>query len=359
VYRSAMARVQLESIHKVYPNGYRALSGFDLALEDGELMVLVGPSGSGKSTALRIVAGLESPSSGRVLIGERDITAVAPGERDVAMVFQSYALYPHKSVRDNLGFGLRMRSVSKAEIARRTEEIAARLSLTELLDRKPAQLSGGQRQRVALGRALVRKPQVFLLDEPLSNLDAKLRAEMRAEIGRLHAAVAATMIYVTHDQEEAMTLGDRIAVLGKGGRIEQLGPPLALYDRPDNAFVADFIGVPRINWFEGQLEGADFVCSDFRLEMASGARAGGPVRLGVRPHDLALAEDGAGGLRGQVELVETLGPHLLVHAKSVAGVSFRLLAPAGAAVRRGDLMSARVNAERAHVFHADTGARAS
>jgi ABC-type sugar transport system ATPase subunit len=352
-----MATVRLESIHKVYPNGYRALSGFDLALEDGELMVLVGPSGSGKSTALRIVAGLESPSSGRVFIGERDVTGLAPGERDVAMVFQSYALYPHKTVRDNLAFGLRMRSLPKAEIARRTQEIAARLAITELLDRKPAQLSGGQRQRVALGRALVRDPRVFLLDEPLSNLDAKLRAEMRAEIGRLHAALAVTMIYVTHDQEEAMTLGDRIAVLGKGGSIEQLAPPLTLYDRPENAFVAEFIGVPRINWFEGELEGHQFACPDFRLTLAGTPRPRSVVRLGVRPHELTLASAQAGQLRGQVELVEMLGPNLLVHAKSASGVSFRMLAPAGAGMRRGDSVSACVNAERAQAFDAVTGAR--
>jgi ABC-type sugar transport system ATPase subunit len=352
-----MATVRLESIHKVYPNGYRVLSGFDLALEDGELMVLVGPSGSGKSTALRIVAGLESPSSGRVFIGERDVTGLAPGERDVAMVFQSYALYPHKTVRDNLAFGLRMRSLPKAEIARRTQEIAARLAITELLDRKPAQLSGGQRQRVALGRALVRDPRVFLLDEPLSNLDAKLRAEMRAEIGRLHAALAVTMIYVTHDQEEAMTLGDRIAVLGKGGSIEQLAPPLTLYDRPENAFVAEFIGVPRINWFEGQLEGNEFACADFRLTLAGPPRPRSAVRVGVRPHELTLAGAQAGQLRGQVELVEMLGPNLLVHAKSAGEVPFRMLAPAGAAIRRGDSVSACVNAERAHTFDAATGAR--
>jgi ABC-type sugar transport system ATPase subunit len=352
-----MARVRLESIHKVYPNGYRALSGFDLALDDGELMVLVGPSGSGKSTALRIVAGLESPSTGRVWIGERDVTGVAPGERDIAMVFQSYALYPHKSVRDNLAFGLRMRSVPKAEIARRTEAIAARLSLTELLERKPVQLSGGQRQRVALGRAMVRDPQVFLLDEPLSNLDAKLRAEMRAEIGQLHASLAVTMIYVTHDQEEAMTLGDRIAVLGKGGTIEQLAPPLELYDRPKNAFVAEFIGVPRINWFEGELEGNDFAGVDFRLKLSGLPCARRKVRLGVRPHDVTLANSDGGELRGRIELVETLGPHLLVHARSTGDVAFRMFAPAGLALRRGDIVTARLNAERAHAFDAQTGER--
>ena len=352
-----MATVRLESIHKVYPNGYRALAGFDLALNEGERMVLVGPSGSGKSTALRIVAGLESPSSGRVFIGGRDVTGVAPGERDIAMVFQSYALYPHKSVRDNLAFGLRMRALPRAEIAKRTDEIAARLSLTELLDRKPAQLSGGQRQRVALGRALVRNPQVFLLDEPLSNLDAKLRAEMRAEIGQLHAALAVTMIYVTHDQEEAMTLGDRIAVLGKGGTIEQLAPPLTLYDRPENAFVAEFIGVPRINWFAGELAGQEFACSDFRLHLPGPAVAPCAVKLGVRPHDLTLADAEGGELRGQAELVETLGPHLLVHAKSAAGVPFRMLAPAGALIRRGDTLAARVDPARAHAFDAVTGAR--
>jgi multiple sugar transport system ATP-binding protein len=352
-----MVGVRLEAVQKVYPSGLRALTGFDLDVADGELMVLVGPSGSGKSTALRIVAGLEAPTAGRVYIGDRDVTRVAPGARDVAMVFQSYALYPHMSVRDNLGFGLRMRGAAKPEIARRCAEIAERLGLTALLARKPAQLSGGQRQRVALGRALVREPRLFLLDEPLSNLDAKLRAELRAEIGRLHAAFGITTLYVTHDQEEAMTLGDRIAVLGQGGRIEQLAPPLELYLRPRNAFVAEFIGMPRINWFEGELDGGEFRCPDFRLALPQGARHSGAVRLGIRPHDAHVAEPEAGLLRGQVELVEALGAALLVHARSAHGVEFRVIAPPEAAIRRGDRVAVALPPERAHVFDRTRGDR--
>ena len=352
-----MATLELQAVHKTYPNGHRALCGFDLSVDDGELMVLVGPSGSGKSTALRIVAGLEAPSSGRVFIGGRDVTACAPRERDIAMVFQSYALYPHKTVRENLGFGLRMRALPRAEIEQRTTQVAERLSISALLDRKPAQLSGGQRQRVALGRALVRKPQAFLLDEPLSNLDANLRAEMRAEIGRLHASLRATTLYVTHDQEEAMTLGDRIAVLGKGGLLEQLAAPLELYHRPRNRFVAEFIGMPRINWFEGELSGRRFHATDLQLDAPTLRAASTPAWLGIRPHDLALAAPERAPLQGQVELVETLGASLLVHARTAQGTAFRMLVPEGASLRRGDHVGAQPNPDRLHVFERESGAR--
>jgi ABC-type sugar transport system ATPase subunit len=352
-----MASVRLESIAKVYGGGHSALSAIDLAIADGELLVLVGPSGSGKSTALRIVAGLETPTSGRVYIGERDVTGWPPGERDVAMVFQSYALYPHKTVAENLAFGMRMRGVARTEIARRTREIAERLAIAELLQRRPAELSGGQRQRVALGRALVRQPQLFLLDEPLSNLDAKLRAEMRAEIGRLRAAFAVTTLYVTHDQEEAMTLGDRIAVLGKAGRIEQLGAPLEIYRRPANAFVAEFIGMPRIDWFEGELAGDRFACADFALSLPAPPERDGPARLGIRPHDVALTEPSRALLHARVELVEALGATLLVHARTEHGVELRVIVPADDAVRRGDVIGVTLRADHAHVFDAATGAR--
>jgi ABC-type sugar transport system ATPase subunit len=353
-----MARVVLERIHKTYAGGQPVLRELSLALADGELLVLVGPSGSGKSTALRIVAGLETPTSGRVFIGERDVTDVPPGERDVAMVFQSYALYPHMTVRENLCFGMRMRGVPKAEMRARAEQIAERLQISALLERKPAQLSGGQRQRVALGRALVRRPQVFLLDEPLSNLDAKLRAETRAEIARLHADFGVTTMYVTHDQEEAMTLGQRIAVLGVGGRLEQLAPPLEVYGRPANTFVAEFIGMPKINWFDGALEGAHFACSDLRLTLPTPPSSGAArVRLGVRPHDLRLVEAREADLRGRAELVEALGAHLLVHAHTEHDVAFRLLAPADAGLRRGDLVHAAIDPARVHLFSADDGRR--
>jgi len=352
-----MASLHLDAVHKTYANGHRALCGLDLALADGELVTLVGPSGSGKSSALRIVAGLEAPDAGRVLIGARDVTDLEPRARDVAMVFQSYALYPHKSVRENLAFGLRMRGLRKDESVRRTSEIAERLGLTALLERKPAQLSGGQRQRVALGRALARRPQVFLLDEPLSNLDAGLRSEMRAEIGRLHAAIGVTTLYVTHDQEEAMTLGDRIAVLGAGGRLEQLAPPLEVYARPSNAFVAEFIGMPRINFFEGTLEDGSFACADFRLPLPGPRRGPTRVRLGVRPHDLRPSPPGSATLSASVELVEALGPSLLLHAQSRSAVPLRLVVPAGAGIRRGDTIVAAIPAEHAHVFEAGTGER--
>jgi ABC-type sugar transport system ATPase subunit len=352
-----MASIRFEGVQKTYPNGHRALRGLDLAVNDGEFMVLVGPSGSGKSSALRILAGLEAPTAGRVFIDDRDVTDWSPRERDVAMVFQSYALYPHKTVRDNLGFGLRMRSVAKADIAQRTREIAARLGLEPLLDRRPAQLSGGQRQRVALGRALIRDPRLFLLDEPLSNLDAKLRAELRAEIGRLHAAFGVTTLYVTHDQEEAMTLGDRIAVLGPGGKLEQLAAPRELYARPANAFVAEFIGMPRINWFEGDLIGTEFRSADARVTLPFAQRETVAVKLGIRPHDLTLSDDAGATLRGQVELVEVLGATQLIHARSEHGTEFRIVAALDVNVARGDRISATVAGEHVHLFAAETGAR--
>ena len=247
-----MASVLLDKVWKTYPNGHLAARGVELAIEDGEFMVLVGPSGCGKSTALRMMAGLETPTQGRVLIGDRDVTEVPPQERDVAMVFQSYALYPHMTVRDNLGFGLRMRGTPPARIAERVDVAAKVLGLAAVLDRKPGQLSGGQRQRVALGRAIVREPMVFLFDEPLSNLDAKLRLETRAELARLHRRLAATMVYVTHDQEEALTLGTRVAVMNEG-RVEQVGPPLEVYRRPETLFVATFVGSPAMNLLPADL----------------------------------------------------------------------------------------------------------
>jgi ABC-type sugar transport system ATPase subunit len=273
------------------------------------------------------------------------------------MVFQSYALYPHKTVAENLAFGMRMRGVGKPEITRRTREIAERLAIAELLDRLPAELSGGQRQRVALGRALVREPQVFLLDEPLSNLDAKLRAEMRAEIGRLHAAFAVTTLYVTHDQEEAMTLGDRIAVLGAGGRVEQLGAPFEVYHRPANAFVAEFIGMPRINWFDGDVDGAGFACADFRLVLPGPPRPHTRARLGVRPHDLSLVDPAHALLRARVELVEALGATALVHARTEHDADLRMVVPADAGIRRDDPIGAGFAGDRAHLFDAQTGLR--
>src|SRR5918998_1562366 len=235
-----MASVRLEGVTKTYPNGHVAAKGLDLEIRDGEFMVLVGPSGCGKSTALRMIAGLETPTGGRILIGDRDVTVVPPQERDIAMVFQTYALYPHMTVRENLAFGLRMRRAGKEVIEKRVEEAARALALDPVLERKPAQLSGGQRQRVALGRAIVREPKVFLFDEPLSNLDAKLRVETRAELARLHRRLGSTVVYVTHDQLEAMTLADVLVVMN-GGQVEQIGNPLEIYQKPATTFVASFI----------------------------------------------------------------------------------------------------------------------
>jgi multiple sugar transport system ATP-binding protein len=357
-----VASIRLEGIRKIYPNGQVALRHLDLAVADGELLVVVGPSGCGKSTALRVVAGLEAPSDGRVLLGERDVTDASPRQRDVAMVFQNYALYPHKSVRENLGFGLRMRAVAADEIQRRTRQAAERLHIADVLDRRPAELSGGQRQRVALGRALVREPQAFLFDEPLSNLDARLRVETRTELARLHRELGATMLYVTHDQEEAMTLGDRIAVLCDGA-LEQLGAPLEVYRRPATRFVADFIGVPRINWFAGRAVREDgsprIRCDDFRVEAPAGlaAEEGRELALGIRPQDLEPTASADAEIAGRVELIEPLGSALLVHARSESGVGFRVLAPPDGQVAIGARIAARPRPDCLHVFDAHSGAR--
>src|SRR5215208_7037694 len=292
---------------------------FDLEVGDGELLVLVGGSGSGKSTVLRMLAGLESVSAGRIRIGDRDVTALAPRDRDVAMVFQDYALYPHMTVRENLSLGLRLRKMPRQEIDRRVGWVGATLGLEPLLGRKPRQLSGGQQQRVAMGRAMVREPAVFLFDEPLSNLDAGLRAQMRIEIGALQRRLRTTTLYVTHDQVEAMTLGDRIVVLADH-RIQQVGRPMDVYRAPANRFVAGFIGTPPMNFLEGRVEASAFVGDAVRLPLAPGRPApAGPATLGIRPEDLAVvpadaAAAAAGALAaGRVVLVERLGSASHVH----------------------------------------------
>src|SRR5712691_8323028 len=273
-----MAQVTLENVVKVYPDGTEAVKELSLEIADGELMVFVGPSGCGKTTALRMVAGLEEITAGNIKIGDRVVNRLPPRERDVAMVFQNYALYPHKSVYENLAFPLKLRKLAKPEIEQRVQRIARLLELQEQLKRRPRQLSGGQRQRVAMGRAIVREPQVFLMDEPLSNLDAKLRTQMRAEISLLHRELAVTTIYVTHDQVEAMTLGERVAVMRKG-ELQQVAPPQELYDRPANLFVAGFIGSPAMNFLEGEIE---------RDDGALAVRVGGH-RLAVDERERALA----------------------------------------------------------------------
>jgi multiple sugar transport system ATP-binding protein len=329
-----VADVTLEQIEKVYPNGFHAVHELSLHIADGEFLVLVGPSGCGKSTALRMVAGLEEISSGTLRIGERVVNDVQPKDRDIAFVFQNYALYPHMTVRDNIGFALKLRGTPKSEIKTRVDEAARLLELTENLDRKPGQLSGGQRQRVAMGRAIVRRPQVFLMDEPLSNLDAKLRVQMRAEISRLQHDLGVTTLYVTHDQIEAMTMGQRVAVMSKG-HLMQVDTPQNLYDHPDNLFVATFIGSPQMNLVRGHVEmqpTPGVVIGQHRLDLVDAVLAARPalkahdgedVVVGIRPEsleDAALAPDASGKrtLDARVELREGLGSEVVVHARLAA-----------------------------------------
>src|SRR6187455_494821 len=294
-----MATVTFDNATRVYPGTERpAVDALNLHIEDGEFLVLVGPSGCGKSTSLRMLAGLEDVNAGRILIGDRDVTHVQPKDRDIAMVFQSYALYPHMSVADNMGFALKIGKVDKAEIRQRVEAAAKILDLTEYLDRKPKALSGGQRQRVAMGRAIVRQPQVFLMDEPLSNLDAKLRVQMRADIAKLQHELETTTVYVTHDQVEALTMGDRIAVL-KDGVLQQVGTPRELYAQPKNVFVAGFIGSPAMNLFDADLAegGVQFGTATVPVARDTLAGAtGSKVTIGVRPEDIHLATAQGEGL---------------------------------------------------------------
>jgi multiple sugar transport system ATP-binding protein len=318
-----MASVTFEKVSKQFPDGTTAVDRLDLDIVDGEFMVFVGPSGCGKTTALRMVAGLEDISGGVVRIGERVVNDLSPKSRDIAMVFQSYALYPHLSVRDNIAFPLKIAKVPKDEIRRRVEEAGRILDLEPYFGRKPRALSGGQRQRVAMGRAIVREPAVFLLDEPLSNLDAKLRVQMRADIKKIQHDLGTTTIYVTHDQVEAMTMGDRVAVMRKG-ELQQVAPPQELYDRPVNVFVAGFIGSPAMNMLDGRVErgenGFTVVLGDARLEVGEprlSSYVDRNVVVGLRPENLedaAIASDAPGGrLRGQVEMREALGAEVLVH----------------------------------------------
>ena len=316
-----MAEIQLERVTKMFPGDVAAVDDVSLRIEDGEFIALVGPSGCGKSTLLRAIAGLEEITSGEISIGGRDVTDLAPRHRDVAMVFQSYALYPHMSVRQNLGYGLKVRRMPKAEVARRVEEVAAMLGLSELLERRPAQLSGGQRQRVAMGRAIARQPKAFLMDEPLSNLDAKLRVGMRASLAQLHQQLGVTTVYVTHDQVEAMTLGQRVAVM-RDGKILQVDAPQRLYEEPRDVFVAGFIGSPAMNLVEAAIDGDEVVAGRFRIPLAATRRPAattGPVVLGMRPEsfeDAAFAGRDMPTLDVDVAVVEELG--------SDAHVFFRL-----------------------------------
>jgi len=338
-----MAGLSLRGIKKSF-GSTDILHGVDLDIADGEFVVFVGPSGCGKSTLLRIISGLETASAGRLSIGPRDLTELDPSDRRVAMVFQSYALYPHMTVADNIGFGLRMNGMPRAEVKKKVDEAAAILHLGDLLQRKPKELSGGQRQRVAIGRAIVRHPEVFLFDEPLSNLDAELRVQMRLEIAKLHEQLGATMIYVTHDQVEAMTLADRIVVL-RAGRVEQVGTPLELYDDPDNLFVAGFIGSPRMSFLrasmdsDGRLTLPDFGDVAVPLDLIEKPQPGTDLVLGIRPEHFSPA--GSVAITVDVELVEHLGGASFAYARSdsehplIIEVRDRGLPAAGRALQTG------------------------
>jgi multiple sugar transport system ATP-binding protein len=319
-----MAKVRLDHLRKVYDNGYIGVADASFEVAHGELLVLVGPSGCGKSTLLRMIAGLESITGGTLSIAERTVNELSPRDRDIAMVFQNYALYPHMSVAENLAFGLKLRGTPKAEIEQRVGEAAAMLDLARLLPLKPAQLSGGQRQRVALGRALVRKPAVFLLDEPLSNLDAKLRLSTRVEIAKLHRHLDATMIYVTHDQIEAMTLGHRIVVM-RSGEIQQIDTPMRLYERPVNLFVAGFLGSPAMNFFRGRIIADDGLALDLgsaKLALGEGAvelaKVGAELIVGLRPEDLTLASERVAGplLKARLDLAEPVGNEIFLNMRA-------------------------------------------
>ena len=357
-----MAAISLRQVVKRYGSGATAnpvIHGVDAEINDGEFVVIVGPSGCGKSTLLRMVAGLEAISGGQIAIGGRVVNDIEPSERDIAMVFQNYALYPHFKVFDNMAYGLRIRKLPEAEVKARVEKAAKTLELSHLLDRKPRQLSGGQRQRVAMGRAIVRQPQVFLFDEPLSNLDAKLRAQTRLEIKKLHAELGVTSLFVTHDQVEAMTLAERMIVMN-AGRIEQIGTPEQVYLAPATTFVAGFIGSPPMNLLAGQAAGARFTIGDTVLTLPGPAPIDGALLLGVRPeHAAVVAGPGAEGWPMQVELLEMLGAERLVYGH-IGGSAFTLridgmLVPP----KRGDTLMLKVATDQVHWFDPANGARAA
>jgi lactose/L-arabinose transport system ATP-binding protein len=352
-----MAGVSLRGVVKRF-GAIEVVRDASIEVADGEFVVFVGPSGCGKSTLLRIVAGLEDATAGEIAIGGRVVNDVEPADRGVAMVFQSYALYPHMSVKDNLSFGLRMNRNDAADTERRVRRAAEILRIGELLDRRPRQLSGGQRQRVAIGRAIVREPQVFLFDEPLSNLDAELRVKMRVEISRLHRELGATMIYVTHDQTEAMTLADRIAVLN-AGRIEQIGSPLDLYDDPANRFVAGFVGSPRMNFLRGvvraaggapTIELAGVGGAGIRKPLERPPPAGSEVAVGVRPERFGEAGRGECDIAVAVEVTEHLGATSYVHARTAAGEELVIERPRSRAERPGDALVVSIASENVFLF---------
>ena len=347
-----MSNVSLKKLD-ITLGGNAIIRGLDLEVEEGEFLVLLGPSGCGKSTLLHSIAGLTEISGGAVEIGGKDMSRTDPSERGIGMVFQSYALYPTMTVEKNMSFGLRIAGVAKAEIKRRVERAAAMLHLGELLERKPAALSGGQRQRVAIGRALVREAGVYLFDEPLSNLDAKLRTDLRRELKLLHQQLGATMIYVTHDQVEAMTLASRIVVM-RAGQVQQVGTPGEVYERPANLFVAGFLGAPAMNFIEGEVDAqGGFVGGAVRVALGGGAAAGGVV-LGVRPEHISLAA--AGPMQGRVTLVEPMGAHRVVWL-DCGGKQLSCIVPGGRAIAPDDMVSFAIDAQRVSLFDPDSGKR--
>ncbi|MDM9623869.1 sn-glycerol-3-phosphate ABC transporter ATP-binding protein UgpC [Rhizobium sp. S96] len=360
-----MAGLNLNGVTKSFGH-HSILHGIDLDVKEGEFVVLVGPSGCGKSTLLRLIAGLESATSGQITIGDNDVTTAPPGDRGIAMVFQSYALYPHMTVAKNLSFGLENLKMSRADIDRRVEEAARMLSIEPLLQRRPKQLSGGQRQRVAIGRAIVRDPSLFLFDEPLSNLDAALRVQTRGEISRLHKRLGATMVYVTHDQIEAMTMADRIVVLN-AGRVEQVGTPLELFETPANKFVAGFIGSPQMNFFDGTLTSADsgtvtvdvpgFGLVSLPVEAGSSV-PGHPIVLGIRPNHFSLTkpDNSAATVRFHVDYAESVGTETYVYGKVVGNdISVVLHLPDHVAIADGSELQLSVDPSRCHVFDRESG----
>ena len=359
-----MAGLVLKNVRKVYPNGFEAVKDFNWEIADKEFIIFVGPSGCGKSTTLRMIAGLEDITAGELYIDDKLVNDVEPKDRDIAMVFQNYALYPHMTVYENMAFGLKIRKFSKEEIDQKVKEAAAILHLEDVLDRKPAQMSGGQRQRVAMGRAIVRNPKVFLMDEPLSNLDAKLRVQMRSEISKLHQRLGTTMIYVTHDQVEAMTLGTRIVVMNKGD-IMQCDSPMNLYNKPENLFVASFIGSPQMNFIpavvkvDGKEVTIDFEGTILRLpekmakDVIEGNYDGKKVILGIRPEDLKIEKVSENAIVGQVQIKELLGHEASIHFTS-NGVDMTASISAMEPVAVGDSVTLHLDSDKLHVFDAET-----
>jgi sn-glycerol 3-phosphate transport system ATP-binding protein len=357
---NGVAEVTLYRVRKVYAGQVEAVRDVSLDVADGSFCVLVGPSGCGKSTLLRMIAGLETITAGRVCIGGRVVNDIEPSERDIAMVFQNYALYPHMNVYDNMAYGLRNRRTPNPEIDARVREAARILSIEPFLARRPRELSGGQRQRVAMGRAIVRKPQVFLFDEPLSNLDAKLRVQMRVEIKRLQRALGVTAVYVTHDQVEAMTLSDQLVVMN-GGVIDQVGAPIDVYRRPATRFVATFIGSPPMNILRGRVERPGLVsvdgCGLRVVDMAQGLASGMAVEVGIRPEDIQIAPpESEAALRLDIDFVEELGATQLFHGK-VAGTDFVVQAPTGRIAPETRRLAAAIDPANVHLFDPETGAR--